>query len=235
MVALLRPAQAVHFLLAAAAELHLAVHDFGLHPARASASPSCYSTPVGSPSKPAAAPFGAPLLGANSERAARLSCLAASGGQRGRGLSGERPEALNDGGVVADRPEAPRDGGAVAALRANGQRLRATAALSRPPCGRIGGGSARRVGTAVGADARGVADGRRCRGRAWRAHQGRRPRRHERARRLRAKASAITDTRGSARELGVMACGIPDARAAEQVKGGGVRRSSQAPPPHANG
>ena len=54
------------------------------------------------------------------------------------------------------------------------------------------------------------------------------------ARRLRAKASAVADTRGSARELGVKACGIPDARAAEQVKGGGVRRSSQAPP-HANG
>ena len=35
-VALLRPAQAVHFLLAAAAELHLAVHDFGLHPVQAS-------------------------------------------------------------------------------------------------------------------------------------------------------------------------------------------------------
>ena len=101
-------------------------------------------------------------------------------GQRGRGLAGERPEALNDGGVVADRPEAPRDGGAVAALRANGRRLRVTAALSRPPCARIGGGSARRVGTAVGADARGVADGRRGRGRARWAHQGRRPRGHER-------------------------------------------------------
>jgi len=44
------------------------------------------------------------------------------------------------------------------------------------------------------------------------------------ARRLRAKASAVADTRGSARELGVKACGIPDARTAEQVKGGGVRR-----------
>ncbi|RLM69481.1 transcription factor bHLH62-like [Panicum miliaceum] len=45
---------------------------------------SCYSTPVGSPSKPAAAPFGAPLLGADSERATRLSCLAASGGKLSR-------------------------------------------------------------------------------------------------------------------------------------------------------
>ncbi|CAO2152022.1 unnamed protein product [Urochloa humidicola] len=41
---------------------------------------SCYSTPVGSPSKPSAAPapFGAPMVGADVERAARLSCLAAS-------------------------------------------------------------------------------------------------------------------------------------------------------------
>ena len=50
------------------------------------------------------------------------------------------------------------------------------------------------------------------------------------ARRLRAKARTIADTRGSARELGVISCGIPDARAAKQVKGGGVRRSSQAHP-----
>ena len=51
--------------------------------------PSCYSTPVGSPSKPAAAPFGAPLLGADSERAARLSCLAASGGKLSRAASSQ--------------------------------------------------------------------------------------------------------------------------------------------------
>jgi len=50
---------------------------------------SCYSTPVGSPSKPAAAPFGAPLLGADSERAARLSCLAASGGKLSRAASSQ--------------------------------------------------------------------------------------------------------------------------------------------------
>ncbi|OEL18885.1 Transcription factor bHLH77 [Dichanthelium oligosanthes] len=40
---------------------------------------SCYSTPVGSPSKAAAAPFGAPLLAPDAERASRLSYLAASG------------------------------------------------------------------------------------------------------------------------------------------------------------
>ncbi|CAM0148363.1 unnamed protein product [Urochloa decumbens] len=52
---------------------------------------SCYSTPIGSPSKPAAAPFGAPLLGADVEveRAARLSCLAASGGKLSRVASSQ--------------------------------------------------------------------------------------------------------------------------------------------------
>ncbi|PUZ44730.1 hypothetical protein GQ55_8G140100 [Panicum hallii var. hallii] len=50
---------------------------------------SCYSTPVSSSSKPAAAPFGAPLLGADAERAARLSCLAASGGKLSRAASSQ--------------------------------------------------------------------------------------------------------------------------------------------------
>ncbi|CAO2146316.1 unnamed protein product [Urochloa humidicola] len=47
---------------------------------------SCYSTPVGSPSKPSAAqaPFGAPMVGADVERAALLSCFAASGGTLSR-------------------------------------------------------------------------------------------------------------------------------------------------------
>ncbi|RCV38082.1 hypothetical protein SEVIR_8G118900v4 [Setaria viridis] len=47
---------------------------------------SCYSSPVGSPSKPAPAPFGAPLLGAD---AARLSCFAASGGKLSRVASSQ--------------------------------------------------------------------------------------------------------------------------------------------------